>query len=56
MGVVLTVRSARKISGASRKYRKGVDHRKGGSTRKGGGLQSGAELWAFEGFFSHLIY
>ena len=28
MGVVLTVRSARKISGGSWKYRKGVDHRK----------------------------
>ena len=25
-----------KISGGSRKYRKGVDHRKGGSARKGG--------------------
>ena len=39
-----------KISGGSRKYRKGVDHREGGSTRKGGGLQSCAELWrAFHG-------
>ena len=44
MGVGLTARSARKISGGSRKYRKGVDHREGGSTRKGGGLQSCAEL------------
>ena len=43
MGVGLTVSSARKISGGSQKYRKGVDHRKGGSARKGG-LQSGAEL------------
>ena len=43
MGVGPTVRSARKISGGSGKYRKGVDHRKGGSARKGG-LQSGAEL------------
>ena len=31
-----------KISGGSRKYRKGVDHRKGGSTRKGG-LKSGVQ-------------
>ena len=34
-----------KISGGSRKYRKGVDHRKGGvPLERGGGLQSGAEL------------
>ena len=38
-----TARTARKISGGPRKYRKGVDHRKGGCARKGG-LQSGAEL------------
>ena len=43
MGVGPKVRSAQKISGGSRKYRKGVDHRKGGSAKKGGG-QSGAEL------------
>ena len=35
--VLLPVRVSRgKISGGSRKYRKGVDHRKGGSARKGG--------------------
>ena len=36
MGVGQTVHSAQKISGGSRKYRKGVDHRRGGSARKGG--------------------
>ena len=39
MGVGPTARSSRKISGGSRKYRKGVDHRKGGSARKGGGCK-----------------
>ena len=37
------MRTARKISGGSQKYRKGVDHRKGGRARKAG-LQSAAEL------------
>ena len=43
MGVSQTAGSARKISGGSWKYRKGVYYRKGGSARKTG-LQSGAEL------------
>ena len=38
MGVGPTVRSARKISGGSRKYRKGVDHRKGGALLERGGV------------------
>ena len=44
MGVGQTVHSAQKISGGSRKYRKGVDHRKGGGSPRKGGLQSVAEL------------
>ena len=44
MGVGPTARSAKKISGGSRKYRKGVDHRKGRGSARKGGLQSGAEL------------
>ena len=44
MGVSPTARSAFKISGGSRKYRKGVDHREGGGSARKGGWQSGAGL------------
>ena len=37
MGVGLTARCARKISGDSQKYRKGLDHRKGGVLLERGG-------------------
>ena len=40
-----TARTVGKISGGSKKYRKGVDHRKEGrALKRGGGVQRGAKL------------